>query len=66
MSVSAEYKKTPPADIKVGDTVLHKKFGSGLVVLAQPLANDILLEVAFETCGTKKLMAGAAHLEKVE
>ncbi len=66
VSVSAEYKKTPPADIKVGDTVLHKKFGSGLVVLAQPLANDILLEVAFETCGTKKLMAGAAHLEKVE
>ena len=65
-SVSAEYKKTPPADIKVGDTVLHKKFGSGLVVLAQPLANDILLEVAFDTCGTKKLMAGAAHLEKVE
>ena len=59
-------KKTPPADIKVGDTVIHKKFGKGLVVLAQPLANDLLLEVAFDTCGTKKLMAGAAHLEKAE
>lgn len=59
-------KKTPSADIKVGDTVIHKKFGKGLVVLAQPLANDLLLEVAFDTCGTKKLMAGAAHLEKGE
>ena len=58
-------KKTPPADIKIGVTVMHKKFGKGLVVFAQPLANDILLEVAFESCGTKKLMAGAAHLEVV-
>ncbi len=58
-------KKTPSADIKIGVTVMHKKFGKGLVVFAQPLANDILLEVAFESCGTKKLMAGAAHLEVV-
>lgn len=57
-------KKTPPADFNVGDTVIHKKFGKGLVVLTQPLGNDMLLEVAFDTCGTKKLMAGAAHLEK--
>ena len=65
-SGSAQTKKTPPADIKVGDTVLHKKFGRGLVVLAQPLGNDVLLEVAFDSVGTKKLMAGAAHLEKTD
>ena len=52
----------PPADVKVGDTVTHRKFGKGLVVSAVKLGNDMLLEVAFETCGTKKLMANAAKL----
>lgn len=65
-SVGAANKKTPPADIKIGDTVVHKKFGNGLVLAAQPLGNDLLLEVAFDSCGTKKLMAGAAKLEKAE
>ena len=48
--------------IRVGDTVSHRKFGKGLVVSAVPLGNDTLLEVAFETYGTKKLMANAAKL----
>lgn len=48
-----------------GDTVLHRKFGKGLIVSVTPLGNDQLLEVAFESCGTKKLMANMAKLEKV-
>lgn len=60
-------KKESPAIIalKAGDTVRHKKFGVGLVVSAAPLGNDVLLEVAFESCGTKKLMQGMAKLEKL-
>lgn len=65
-SAGEKTKKTPAADIKTGDTVLHKKFGKGLVVFSQPLGNDVLLEVAFDSCGTKKLMAGAARLEKCD
>ena len=56
--------EAPLPDIKTGDTVLHRKFGKGMVVLASPLGNDILVEVAFESCGTKKLMAKAAKLQK--
>ena len=48
--------------IKTGDTVVHRKFGRGLVLSAVKLGNDMLLEVAFDTCGTKKLMANAARL----
>ncbi|MBQ6066226.1 MAG: UvrD-helicase domain-containing protein [Clostridia bacterium] len=48
--------------IRAGDTVSHRKFGKGLVLSAVPLGNDTLLEVAFETYGTKKLMANAAKL----
>ncbi len=51
--------------LKTGDTVMHKKFGKGLIVSAQKLGNDVLLEVAFDKVGTKKLMEGMARLEKI-
>ncbi len=50
---------------KKGDCVLHKKFGKGMVIGVQPLGNDILLEVAFDTVGTKRLMEKMARLEKI-
>ncbi len=58
-------KEAPPADLRPGDAVLHKKFGKGMVISVQPLGNDLLTEVAFESCGTKKLMAGVARLQKL-
>jgi len=48
-----------------GDTVRHKTFGTGLVISVTPMGNDILLEVAFDRAGTKKLMANFAKLEKI-
>ena len=42
---------------KVGDTINHKVFGSGLIISAVSTANDMILEVSFEKVGTKKLMA---------
>ncbi len=62
-----EKKEPPKAGEKLcpGDSVHHKKFGDGLVLSAAPLGNDVLLEVAFDTCGTKKLMQNAARLEKI-
>lgn len=49
----------------VGDTVLHKLFGKGLIVSAEKMGNDTLLEIAFETAGTKKLMANFCKMEKI-
>ena len=51
-------------DYQVGDTVSHKIFGTGLVVSMSPMANDILVEVAFDKVGTKKIMANFAKLQK--
>ncbi|MGN0551094.1 MAG: ATP-dependent helicase [Acutalibacteraceae bacterium] len=48
-----------------GDTVKHKTFGTGLIVNAQPMGNDTLLEIAFDTVGTKRIMANYSKLEKV-
>ncbi|MDE8727733.1 3'-5' exonuclease [Ruminococcus bromii] len=58
-------KPAPAGIYRVGDTVLHKTFGTGLIVSATPMANDTLLEVAFDKVGTKKLFANFARLTKV-
>lgn len=53
------------ASYTAGDTVRHKTFGTGLVLSVTPMGNDVLLEVAFDRAGTKKLMANFAKLEKI-
>lgn len=52
-------------DFKVGDTVEHKTFGQGLIISAKAVGGDMLLEIAFDTCGTKKVMAKMAKLKKL-
>ncbi|WP_094548376.1 DNA helicase PcrA [Petroclostridium xylanilyticum] len=51
-------------DFNVGDIVIHRKFGKGMVIGAQPIGNDVKLEIAFESIGTKNLMAAFANLTK--
>ncbi|MDY5933960.1 MAG: 3'-5' exonuclease, partial [Oscillospiraceae bacterium] len=62
-------KAAAPAAIhetyKIGDTVVHKVFGQGVVLSAKSMGNDTLLEIAFEKSGTKKLMANFAKLTKM-
>lgn len=55
----------PAGTYRIGDTVAHKAFGVGVIVSATPMANDTLLEVAFDKVGTKKLFANFARLTKM-
>ncbi len=50
----------PGTDYRVGDRVKHKAFGEGTVLTVKPVGPDKLLEVAFDSSGTKKLMLSAA------
>ena len=52
-------------DFEVGDRVLHQKFGSGEIVKITPMAKDHLVEIKFDTCGTKKIMAAYVKLQKI-
>lgn len=56
---------TVKLDFKPGDTVSHRVFGDGVVSRATPMGNDMLLEIAFQKVGTKKLMAKMANLKKM-
>lgn len=58
-------KPAPPGTYKAGDTVRHRTFGQGVILSATAMANDTLLEIAFDTVGTKKLFANFAKLEKL-
>ena len=56
----------PLPKLAAGDTVRHKSFGAGVVTSVSPVGGDMLLEIAFETVGTKKLLLkfAGAMLEK--
>ena len=49
-----------------GESVRHDAFGQGMVLSVRVMGNDALIEVAFDTVGTKQLMLRAAmgHLSK--
>ena len=44
----------------MGDTVRHKAFGKGLITKLTPMGGDALVEIAFDSVGTKKLMLKSA------
>ena len=50
----------PVQSFRPGDRIAHKVFGAGVVKNATPMGGDVLLEIAFETSGTKLMMAKTA------
>lgn len=58
--------KAAPDEFKPGDRVKHNKFGEGTVISSSPMGGDFMLEIAFESVGTKKIMANFAKLVKAE
>ena len=53
-AVSAPGPSLP--DYQKGDMLEHKAFGRGMVLSTQKVGGDILLEIAFDGVGTKRLM----------
>jgi len=55
------------ADIgfNVGDKVVHKKFGNGIITKMEKDNDDYKLEIFFEKAGMKRLMAAYANLVKL-
>ncbi|WP_294472875.1 UvrD-helicase domain-containing protein [uncultured Intestinimonas sp.] len=51
--------KAPAAALpsyQIGDMVVHKAFGRGMVMNVQPTGGDLLIEIAFDAKGTKRLL----------
>lgn len=54
-----------PKTFAIGECVRHNIFGDGIVLNVTKMANDSMLEVAFDKVGTKKLMANFAKIKKI-
>lgn len=59
----APANKNPVDCYKVGQTVEHSAFGTGIISAIVPTATDAMLTIEFEKVGTKKIMAGYAKLK---
>ncbi len=55
----------PRTALAPGDRVKHPTFGEGTVLSVKKMGADDLYEVAFDTVGTKKMMATYAKLQKL-
>ncbi len=53
-------------EFRVGDSVFHKKFGQGVIMDCFPDKSDLVVTVAFDDIGVKRLLLSLAHLEKIE
>ena len=61
---SIKHKEQKPAmQYSKGMRVKHKVFGEGTVLNITPMGGDYLLEIAFDTVGTKKLMSNFVKME---
>ena len=54
------------AKFKPGDIIEHRKFGRGRIVTVQDFGSDAILQIDFDSIGTKQLMAKFAKLVKVK
>lgn len=52
--------QAPQPALQVGQIVVHRAFGRGMVLSVQPMGGDALLEIAFDGVGTKRLMYKSA------
>lgn len=60
----SEKIKTERENFIIGEEVVHRVFGKGMIVSLKPMGNDILMEIAFEKVGTKKIMANMGAVKK--
>jgi len=58
---------SPLPSFQEGEQVKHKAFGHGTIVSIQKMGGDALLEISFDTAGTKRLMlkSAALYMEKL-
>ena len=63
--ISAALQHQSRTEYTVGMRVRHKAFGEGIIISVKAMASDVLLEIAFDTVGTKKLMASFAKLTQL-
>lgn len=53
-------------EYKVGQRVMHKKFGEGLITSVEPEDDDYILDISFNDVGNKRVMANFNKMDILE
>ncbi|MBQ8922012.1 MAG: UvrD-helicase domain-containing protein [Oscillospiraceae bacterium] len=64
-AVPGKEPKQPMQHYSPGDRVKSAVHGEGTVLSVSPMGGDLLMEIAFDQAGTKKIMAKYARIRKV-
>lgn len=62
---SSKHETGANQNFAVGDRISHNTFGEGIIVSIKKMANDSMVEIAFDKVGTKKIMANFARIKKI-
>jgi DNA helicase II / ATP-dependent DNA helicase PcrA len=62
---AATVTTAPVPEVSAGDTVLHERFGEGVVLSVSGRGHDTEVVVIFEDEGEKRLLLAYAPLKKV-
>ncbi|MCG7420670.1 DNA helicase PcrA [Macrococcus epidermidis] len=66
MTSTANQQSAAPSDYKVGDKVMHKAWGEGLVSNVSEKNGSTELDIIFKSVGMKRLLSQFAPIEKKE
>ena len=59
-AITPSSAKAEPPKFQKGEMIRHKSFGKGMILSMTPMGGDFLVEIAFDSVGTKRLMLKAA------
>ena len=57
---------SPSIDFMIGERVKHRVFGEGMIISLKSMGNDVLMEIAFDKVGTKKIMKNMGVVKKIK
>ncbi|MEN8097996.1 MAG: 3'-5' exonuclease, partial [Chloroflexota bacterium] len=65
-SPAAATVNEPIDEYRSGEHVQHNRFGHGIVVETRPSAGDIIITIAFDKVGVKRLLGSMAKLTRID
>src|SRR5438309_11818229 len=57
-------QRRPSIDVELGDTVIHERWGEGVVIALQGRGADAQATIAFDEVGEKRVIVGYAPLRR--
>ena len=65
-SPSENFVPSPISELRVGQRIEHNRFGPGIILLLEPMSDDIKIKIQFDNFGEKVLLLKYAKIRIIE